>query len=391
MRTYVKILELCVASSLLVSCASLNYVHDPQFGIVDRSLLPSLIKSLRCELVTFYTANRRRQQDFAAYARRDPNISVAKTDRDFALARFAHFGLDDALYGVMLLHLKVVDTLNAPASNTAITSKHVTDPTHSKTWHVGPTASGVHTNEFQWFFTVPQNSTLTAPLPVLATNFAPSQASAENEFRCFSELTADFDGLARGDYRELERFKRVYVNGTLPLAGWLQNNSEVMATAVLTAKESDSEAIIPSQMYHSFSLQVSGGVNARFSLLSPQWNPLAIEAAASVQQTNNVQFYINGAFAPTALGARAGASFNSDLRSKPSIPRVRIEGPVKVIIDDKKDMFLVPDSSGPEKKVDEKAKKKTVEPSRQPIPRSLQKDPGGFIFGPAIVPPGPSQ
>ena len=373
-----------LAALLLVSCAGLNNVHDPQFGIVDRSLLPSLIKSLRCELITFYTANRRRQRDFAAYYVVDPSLRAAKTDPDLALAKYAHFNIDDSLYGVMLLHLKVVDTLGVPGG-TAATSRHVTDPTHSTTWHVGPTASGVHTHEFQWFFAVPQDSVLTAPMSATALVASSNQAD-RNDFRCFNELAADFDGLARGDYPQFEQFRRMYVNGVRPLAGWLQDNSEVMATAVLTAAESDKEAIIPSQMFYSFSLQATGGINARFSLLSPQWNPLAIEVTASSQQTSNIQFFINGKFAPTALSARTGSAFNPNLRDKSPPSRVKIEGPVRVIIDGK-EAFLVPDA--PKKADKQKTQKKAAQP--RPLPRYLQRDPGGFIFGPAIIPPGPSQ
>jgi hypothetical protein len=50
-----------VSAALLSSCASLQYIHDPQFGFLNSDQAPDLLKSVRCELITFYAANAARK------------------------------------------------------------------------------------------------------------------------------------------------------------------------------------------------------------------------------------------------------------------------------------------------------------------------------------------
>jgi hypothetical protein len=42
---------------LLCSSTSLDLIHDPQTGLIDRSQVRGFIKSVRCELKTFYDLN----------------------------------------------------------------------------------------------------------------------------------------------------------------------------------------------------------------------------------------------------------------------------------------------------------------------------------------------
>jgi hypothetical protein len=82
----------------LGSCASLEYLHDPQFGFVSREQLPKFLKSVRCELVTFYDANRRRSKLYAATVMADPKL---------AAERYSYFPLKDELFGLFFVDLKV--------------------------------------------------------------------------------------------------------------------------------------------------------------------------------------------------------------------------------------------------------------------------------------------
>ena len=54
---------------LLGSCASPYFVHDPRTLVVDREEVPRLLKSLRCELITFIAANNQRNMMFQAEAK----------------------------------------------------------------------------------------------------------------------------------------------------------------------------------------------------------------------------------------------------------------------------------------------------------------------------------
>ena len=44
-------------SMMLAGCVSPNLIHDPQTGIISRDQIPGFLKSVRCELATFYEAN----------------------------------------------------------------------------------------------------------------------------------------------------------------------------------------------------------------------------------------------------------------------------------------------------------------------------------------------
>ena len=50
------------AGFILASCSTLEHIHDPQFGILSSREIPSLLQSLRCELITFYADNKARKQ-----------------------------------------------------------------------------------------------------------------------------------------------------------------------------------------------------------------------------------------------------------------------------------------------------------------------------------------
>jgi hypothetical protein len=52
-----KLLVACTLPIFVGGCASFEFIQDPRIGALSKDRLPGLIKSLRCELATFYTAN----------------------------------------------------------------------------------------------------------------------------------------------------------------------------------------------------------------------------------------------------------------------------------------------------------------------------------------------
>ena len=155
----------------------------------------------------------------------------------------------------------------------------------------------------------------------------PSTLAAENDlgksFHCYSVAadSRDYDDLALGRYPEKEQFRRITVNGDLPLAAWLQVNTTVMGVSrnILTDAAAPkgqtpvpvdsiywNEAVDGGQMSYIFTVQYSGGIDAKFSLTSNAWNPLAVDASASMVQTGVLSLYVNGFMAATALGAKSG-------------------------------------------------------------------------------------
>jgi hypothetical protein len=284
----VKLLNLvvaAVAAALLASCASPFYVHDPKFGLVSNDQLPGLIKSLRCELVTYYQTTYKRQ-------------------RHYASDKLPYFDLDNNLWGAFNLDLKVVDALGVLGTNSVYSNKlSAPDATHSKTLTVGPTAGLNDTYELSWSFSIKQNADLTGRKAV------PVRASPDENFECYSAVPDDLEGLSYGKYTDsgIELFKRIYVNGFQPLAGWLLDNSDVMASSYSFLNEkADNEKAYPSQMIYTFTVSASGGVDAKFTLISSRWNPLQPDASASISQTSMLTLYINGQRAIVYNNAKSG-------------------------------------------------------------------------------------
>jgi hypothetical protein len=136
----------------------------------------------------------------------------------------------------------------------------------------------------------------------------------------------NFDRLAQGNYPKLELFHRITVNGGLPLAAWLQEKVMVMGvsrnvladinpprdkngghqTPVPVSEKYQEEAVDGDQMSYFFTVLYTAGVDAKFSLISPRWNPLAADLSASMVQTGVVSLYVNGYMTQPALGAKVG-------------------------------------------------------------------------------------
>src|ERR1700733_7082014 len=45
-------------------CTNLDFIQDPQFGVFSSDQIEPFLKSVRCELITFYTANEQRTNLF---------------------------------------------------------------------------------------------------------------------------------------------------------------------------------------------------------------------------------------------------------------------------------------------------------------------------------------
>ena len=89
-------------SILLSSCASPYFVHDPRTVVVDRDEVPRLLKSLRCEMVTFIAANNQRNMMFQAEAKLHGIRS--------AIEKYSYYEIDWAQFGALELSLQVQDT-----------------------------------------------------------------------------------------------------------------------------------------------------------------------------------------------------------------------------------------------------------------------------------------
>ncbi|MGY3396438.1 hypothetical protein ACVWW6_009029 [Bradyrhizobium sp. USDA 3311] len=284
----------CVGICLAMGgCTSLYYIHDPQTGVITAGELPYFLKSIRCEVVTFYQIERERRKEY---------LKIYKSRPEEAFDRYAHFDIDPFLYGTFFLELKVTDT-GGLGSGTAFGYKRILSATSSEITHVGPTASAQDTYDLIWSFLMKQNAQL-------ASDTTPAAEPATYERGCYHGTATDLielEGLAENKYPDRAAYKRIIVDASKPLAAWLRDNAILIAANNLTPAM-PSESAEPAQMTYTFSIQVTGGVEAKYSLTSSRWTPAAVQASASAQQFSNLGIYINGPNAVLANGAKSGSA-----------------------------------------------------------------------------------
>jgi hypothetical protein len=310
MSRFLKCIFLFGIAFIVSSCAALYNIDEPTIGVIAKDQIPAFQKSVRCELVTFFEINQERRRRFESL--------VANGNREEAVARYKYFDLDTTLYGALELDLKVVDTGGFPSTggsnftNRIQTIPPTGTPVTAKTAIFSPSLTDQNTYEWQWWYLIPQNSTLYRHKWKSggADTQGPTEDVSEN-YECYRAVPEnDLRGLANGNYPELEQFTRIRINGGLPFAAWLEENGAVMGTAFFATNYAaeKKEHLIPAQMFYNFMIQVSGGINASFSLVSTHWNPLAPVATLQQQQTNNLQIWINGSDAALVGGAKTGTS-----------------------------------------------------------------------------------
>lgn len=326
------------AAALLASC-TLENIHDPQFGLLSGQLvLPGLLKSIRCELITFYVANGARKAELdreRKWLREHHHKYIDLAD----VLALRYFDLDTDAYGAFVLESKVIDNLGLPGTSTSFANLVHSRALHSETFTVSPTLSAQGTYDMNYNFAIRQDSDLSDVAKVITEDqvpaFSEDGAATDNPLRCYHAVVAGrYDDLARGKYPTLEGFQRLVVDGGLPLASWLQENTTIMGVSrniladasapkdgrVPVALQYLSEGVDGGQMSYIFTVQYTGGVDAKFSLLSTRWNTLAADFMASTVQTGVLSLYVNGFMAATALGAKGGIVVIAD-KAPPAQPQ----------------------------------------------------------------------
>lgn len=319
-----------VASLMLSGCADLFLIHDPETGFITKDQIEPFLKATRCEMKTFYAANDKRQTEFenelkeqSTYVTRGTaeksagKLSEAAADfaraeqiRIHAVETYPHFTLSPYLFGGVYMDLKVIDTLGLPtagASASTFDNKTTINSTHSRTWLFGPTLNSQDTYEQIDGFIIEQTSSLYA---------------GADPFACYSTLPKDLDGLAAGAYPELTKFTRIRVNGDRPLAAWLQDRStQLWHTLRAEDEKAEGDQMIPAQSTYNFTVQITGGLDVKYSLVSLVWSPAQIDVGAQIIHSNELTLAVNGVDASLAAGAKVGTAVDATCQTgQPSPP-----------------------------------------------------------------------
>lgn len=274
---------------LLTSCVDFYNIGDPKFGPMRDTEVAHLVKTIRCELVTYYQTTYQRKRLFG---------------RDHV----PYFDLDDNLWGAFYLDLKVVNTIGAPGTNSVFANK-AGPATLQTTWQFGPSFGVTDTYELNWAFAIRQNADFGERVTFEPASYSGDQALSNlDTFQCYKAVPDDLEGLSTGRYPELELFDRIKVNGGLPLAAWLLQNSVVMASGYFFPNDkANVETSFPGQMTYSLTVAPGVGIDARYSLVTSVWNPATTDLSLSSAQTSLLVIYINGVKSPTFNAAKVGA------------------------------------------------------------------------------------
>jgi hypothetical protein len=293
-------------------------------------------------LETFYTANGVVRDELRA-ERIERAHEGAKTISLERVAALNHFDLDDEAYGAFSLDIKVQDSIALPGTSSSFVN--VLSPTtgHSKSLAIGPSVQAQGTYDNVLWFSVPQNATVAfRPLEVneeqaASVVYRTDPMSQEEERLCYRRtVRGHYRELAEGKYPGFELFDRIRVNGALPLAAWLQENGTTMGIArnVLNDAHAQAEkpkrkpvpvdgpfgatAIDGGQLSYIFTVQYTGSLDVKFSLISSRWNPATSDLSGGVQQTGILSIYVNGYQAAAAIGAKSALTAINPVPPKPT-------------------------------------------------------------------------
>jgi hypothetical protein len=242
-----------------------------------------------------------------------------------------YFDLDTDAYGAFVLEAKVMDTGALPGTSTSLANVFTSVPGLTRTLTVAPNLSSQGTYDMNYNFAIQQDDSLTDIIAEINEEevppYRPDVADAKDPYQCYLAVVRHhFDDLAHGKYPTIERFQRIKVNGGLPLAAWLQENTTVMGVSrniladinppkdksgkpqkpIPVDLKYQNEAVDGGQMSYIFTVQYTAGIDAKFTLTTHVWNPLAVDASVSAIQTGVLSLYVNGFMTIAALGAKAG-------------------------------------------------------------------------------------
>jgi hypothetical protein len=310
-------------------CADPRFVHDPQIGFFDKTQLPPLLKSLRCELATYIAANNQRKII---------NVGLYDTNPIRADNEFPFFQIDPSRFGGFSLELKIQDSLGTQSGTTA-DWKRTIDPLHTRVWHIAPTAGEQNSYDLVAAFLLPQDiyglhesdgnerkndaldRVVTRPdLPYLCYKNIPREPGKLFKTDIYNEIFTEQNlvDVARGLSGE-PQFDRVRVNADLPLAAWLLDVGTTMSTTSLNALPGkDNEQIIPGQVSYVFTIQTNVGLDVRNTISTSLWTSLGAEASGGFQHTGTLTLVLNGLDAVTTSGVKSGNT--SRIFSRPIKP-----------------------------------------------------------------------
>ena len=292
--------------ALLTSCSSIY-----EASVDPGSTVPvnTVFKALRCEIMTFLVANRLRRAVF--------DNAVKNLGYQPAIDRYSYIDLDERKFGVLQVDLKTIDTLGLTLG---VDWKTLVDKAgNSQTWHLGPSSTAFKTYIRTTVFALPQDGTLGPSkrngqhVPRLSG----STDAVDADFFCYAENSDErplnyglenVEILVVHGWPKIEQFDRIYVDGSMTLAAWLEQTiSREMAKSWL-AKGDYMEAVYAGQLQYSFALDIKPGIDLKYTLVANSISPLVPDLSASRENSGTFTLDLNTLHVVAALGAKNGSA-----------------------------------------------------------------------------------
>ena len=306
----ISVLLLPAIAGLLSGCAAV-YFNPVDPG--DNTTNAAVLKSLRCEFISFLTLNREFGRQAAA---------LRKAQRfDDAVVHFRHLAVDRYKWGAITTDFKAVNSLSA---SVGIDVRDVPDALHSRTWHLGPSVGGAATYDRAQTYVVPQFASLGPTRGALDLDgdatlqiYRDLSSEVDRDYFCYKQLKLppraedyqvrfqDLERLVSGDFPEAENFTRIRVDATRPLAVWLMSTGQQMAKNAVSIT-TNNETLYAGQLSYSFALQIKPAVDARLTLIARNLNPLVPSLSAGIDNTNTFTIFLNARESDAAVTAKSG-------------------------------------------------------------------------------------
>jgi hypothetical protein len=383
-----------VLNFLLAACGPLLAINaDPGTGVPG----PAIVKSIRCEIMTFFVTNRYRRDAFTA---------LYTTDFRRAFDEYAFLNLDDNEYGAIDANLKTVDSVSLTVGLDWKTKVDKFGRSHDK--HLGPGLSGSKTYIVDNLFALAQDSRLgptvapanynpSTPLPQ-SNKFYQDTDSGDIDFFCYKKdrdqpapiVNLDvMEELANHELPQYENFDRIYVAGIplVPLAKWLELKGAEMSQSYL-AQGPYMESIFPGQLSYSFALEIKPSIDLKYTMIATVINPYVPEIMASRDDTDTFTIYLNTVTGKFASGGKTGGTA---IYSPPPVLVWGPNQPGSIPIGES-----LPKSLLAKRGVQINSRKPAVTDNGVPIPAQpgWAREPGGVLLAPLpLIPPavGPGQ
>lgn len=296
-----------LASILLTGgCSGLYFnTSDPAKNVPVKAV----IKSIRCELVSFFAINFQRAIEFNKLERQQ---RLAE-----AIELYPFLPIDRRNYASVLLN--TTENVNAGLSvglsirDTSI----ISGSPDLKTWRALPSASLMTTYERGQPLILPQFASVgpVSPGSDSTTQIYDPSSSLDQGYFCYKPISrsapkrreerlADLQDLVSHKLPELENFDRIFVNGT-PMAVWLGLVSREAAANRRTILPND-EGIESGQLTYSFSLMTKFGGEGDYTLVARHISPFVPGGNASTDTTGKFSIVINLKKASLSVGAQNG-------------------------------------------------------------------------------------